>query len=295
MINVAVAWWLAGRDKWAWSGGAAIRYLARGGFHGFGPDEPVVVKAYVKRRPGGVRVVINTWQADRPSYARKELEAGAMILQDWIKPESASQFGDVSWDQIMFVDGFGLPFPSMSCAWKDEKTVVDGILLAPQTVTAAAPAVGVPLATSQGWNSTFIDDAESWNTALIDAESDASDETKSWAQWDTQVVTLDPSAVQQAPGGAVLPASWFAAPAVVSPPRALPLRPIWRGFALNTGIYSVVAALVWMLFVAIPSWMRRVVRVWRRRCAACGYPTGTSNVCTECGKAVSVRAMRSGA
>ena len=61
--------------------------------------------------------------------------------------------------------------------------------------------------------------------------------------------------------------------------KALPLRPIWPGFVINTIFY---AAVVWMLF-AVPGAVRRRVRITRGQCARCAYPVGDSAVCTECG------------
>jgi len=59
----------------------------------------------------------------------------------------------------------------------------------------------------------------------------------------------------------------------------LPLRPIWPGFAVNTIFY---ATLLWLPFV-----LRRLIRVRRGLCPACAYPRGESDVCSECGKALS--------
>jgi hypothetical protein len=67
--------------------------------------------------------------------------------------------------------------------------------------------------------------------------------------------------------------------------RPLPLQPLWPGFAINTVFY---AAIVWLLF-AVPGRIRRFIRIRRGRCGACGYPIGTSDVCTECGKPVPKR------
>ena len=67
--------------------------------------------------------------------------------------------------------------------------------------------------------------------------------------------------------------------------RVIPLRPIWPGFALNTLFY---AALFWLLLCG-PFALRRLIRVKRGRCPACGYPVGTSPVCTECGRDVKPR------
>ena len=61
--------------------------------------------------------------------------------------------------------------------------------------------------------------------------------------------------------------------------RALPWRPIWPGFALNTVFY---AFILWLL-VAGPFVLRRWRRIRRGLCPKCAYPLGASDVCTECG------------
>ena len=63
--------------------------------------------------------------------------------------------------------------------------------------------------------------------------------------------------------------------------RALPLRPLWRGFAINTVFYGV---LLWMLWLS-PFAARRLIRRKRGHCIKCGYDLrGTSGgVCPECG------------
>jgi hypothetical protein len=50
-------------------------------------------------------------------------------------------------------------------------------------------------------------------------------------------------------------------------PRALPLRPIWPGFAVNTVVY---AEVLWLLF-ATPFTLRKWRRIKRGLCAKCGY------------------------
>jgi hypothetical protein len=58
-------------------------------------------------------------------------------------------------------------------------------------------------------------------------------------------------------------------------------------FALNVLLYSL---LVYSLFVTLRTTRRMLLynrasfRVRRMRCATCGYPTGGSQVCTECGR-----------
>jgi hypothetical protein len=75
-------------------------------------------------------------------------------------------------------------------------------------------------------------------------------------------------------------------------PEMLPLRPIWRGFAVNTIFY---AAILWLL-IGGPFVLRRFIRRRRGLCPACAYPMGQLPVCTECGRALSqsARAASSG-
>jgi len=69
-------------------------------------------------------------------------------------------------------------------------------------------------------------------------------------------------------------------------PRALPIRPIWPGFAINTIFY---AALLWLLTFG-PFTARRMIRRKRGLCVKCAYDLrghsgGNSGgeVCPECG------------
>ncbi len=71
-------------------------------------------------------------------------------------------------------------------------------------------------------------------------------------------------------------------------PQALPLRPIWPGFAVNTLFY---AAVLWLLIPG-PYALRRFIRVKRGLCVACAYPVGESEVCSECGKAIPCASQR---
>ena len=61
--------------------------------------------------------------------------------------------------------------------------------------------------------------------------------------------------------------------------RLIPWRPLWPGFAANTMLY---AAMLWLLARAW-SWIRQYLRARRGLCPGCGYPAGSSPVCTECG------------
>ena len=63
---------------------------------------------------------------------------------------------------------------------------------------------------------------------------------------------------------------------------AVPLAPIRLGFAVNALFY---AAVLWLL---IPGSfvLRRFIRVKRGLCPKCAYPSGESDVCSECGEAL---------
>ncbi len=63
---------------------------------------------------------------------------------------------------------------------------------------------------------------------------------------------------------------------------ALPVKPIWPGFAINTAFY---AAILWMLTLG-PFTARRIVRRKRGHCIQCGYNLrghSGGGVCPECG------------
>ncbi len=68
-------------------------------------------------------------------------------------------------------------------------------------------------------------------------------------------------------------------PPSVTIPDIIPIGVLWHGFAENTLVYAGVIALLTLSAGAIRrNWCRL-----NNRCAACGYPRGTSPVCTECG------------
>ncbi len=64
-------------------------------------------------------------------------------------------------------------------------------------------------------------------------------------------------------------------------PRALPLRPIWPGFAINTLFYAAILGLV----IPGPFALRRYIRRKRGLCVACGYDLSHADhdACPECG------------
>lgn len=66
--------------------------------------------------------------------------------------------------------------------------------------------------------------------------------------------------------------------------RALPLRVVWSGFAVNTVFYASLVGLLLLGFV----WLRRALRRRAGCCGACGYrlnltATNASGHCPECG------------
>lgn len=64
--------------------------------------------------------------------------------------------------------------------------------------------------------------------------------------------------------------------------RLIPATPIWSGSAFNTAFYGV--CLFLLAYSARAT--RGIMRRRRGDCAHCGYPRGTSPVCTECGEAL---------
>ena len=60
----------------------------------------------------------------------------------------------------------------------------------------------------------------------------------------------------------------------------VPLYPVWPGFAVNTLFYATV---LWLLIPGTFA-LRRFIRVRRGLCRACAYPSGQSDVSSECGK-----------
>ncbi len=64
-------------------------------------------------------------------------------------------------------------------------------------------------------------------------------------------------------------------------PNALPLRPLWPGFAVNTLFY---AAILWLIIPG-PFALRRLIRRRRGLCPACGYDLrhAEHQACPECG------------
>lgn len=66
--------------------------------------------------------------------------------------------------------------------------------------------------------------------------------------------------------------------------KALPLRPIWPGFALNTLFYMLFSAAIWLYIIKGSTRLRNFLRLKRGHCINCGYDLReTSGGCPECG------------
>ncbi len=92
--------------------------------------------------------------------------------------------------------------------------------------------------------------------------------------WETQI--FNSNVIYSVSGGIQLPRD------AEFNPRALPLRPLWPGFAVNT----LVAAAAWWTLLWTATALRRGWRRQRNRCTRCGYslrglPAGSA--CPECG------------
>lgn len=61
--------------------------------------------------------------------------------------------------------------------------------------------------------------------------------------------------------------------------RVLPLAPVWPAFLASTLLY----ALAFWIVLRLPRALRTFIRLRRGHCTQCGYPRGSSDVCTECG------------
>ena len=67
----------------------------------------------------------------------------------------------------------------------------------------------------------------------------------------------------------------------IKPIEVLPLRPVWPGFAINTGLYALALLAIYSLW-----WLgRRFIRNLRGRCLICGYDLrgDLKGGCSECG------------
>lgn len=74
-------------------------------------------------------------------------------------------------------------------------------------------------------------------------------------------------------------------------PFALPLLPLWPGFAINTIFYALLLFLAWRT----PGLIRRAVRRRRGRCVRCGYDRSgldAGEACPECGTGVVAHARQ---
>ncbi len=87
-----------------------------------------------------------------------------------------------------------------------------------------------------------------------------------------------PSSPPELDGALVVDSRDFAPP-LYNMQRLLPVDVEWSGLVVNTIFYGGIL----YLLVRRPEAIRRFFRIRRAACAACGYPIGSSPVCTECG------------
>ncbi len=64
--------------------------------------------------------------------------------------------------------------------------------------------------------------------------------------------------------------------------RALPLKPLWRAFGVNTVVFAAFAEFVWQLW-KLPLRIRLRNRKRKGLCLACGYAVEDLERCPECG------------
>lgn len=64
--------------------------------------------------------------------------------------------------------------------------------------------------------------------------------------------------------------------------QPVPALPVWPGIVIDILAFGVIG---WGLVKGL-RWCRGRLRHWRGRCAGCGYPRGTGEVCVECGRAL---------
>ncbi len=101
-------------------------------------------------------------------------------------------------------------------------------------------------------------------------------QTYRWGQFPSSISARRPASIAE---GLEIPA-WVPWCGLNRYGRYLPTQIAWLGFAANTVAYGGVA---WFA-ACIPVAIRRRTRSERGLCISCGYPRGTSPVCTECGE-----------
>ncbi|HRQ72053.1 MAG TPA: hypothetical protein PLU35_03400 [Phycisphaerales bacterium] len=62
---------------------------------------------------------------------------------------------------------------------------------------------------------------------------------------------------------------------------ALPIAPLWGGFAINAAFYAIIAGMLWMTYKRT----RAMKRLRSGLCVHCGYDARSLAVCPECGHA----------
>ena len=115
---------------------------------------------------------------------------------------------------------------------------------------------------------------ERWVARAIDADHSYYAAQSIWAGWPLRALVAEDS-VEEHP---LMPAS-------IDPMSIIrmPNKPLWAGLLANSALFGCV---LWLLAVAGDRFTRYQIRSFRLRrhlCPSCGYPRGTSSICTECG------------
>jgi len=181
------------------------------------------------------------------------------------------------WDDIQFVEGYGWPVRAMSCAWKNDQTLVDGIKLPSRTQVVTIP--GPTVSPAVPWN-------RQYQTKATTAPGSSSDSPDDDGGLDNGLVNGDELMSVGGSFSSAPPASYTY---TIVTPRGLPGRIIWLGFLTDTALFTLMSAAAWMGIVAIPRLAIRWIRMHRHLCLSCGYPIGASAMCTECGAFVKPR------
>ncbi len=87
--------------------------------------------------------------------------------------------------------------------------------------------------------------------------------------------------------GLTVPPQWL--PALLTPDRPLPIKPLWPGFVANTIVWGSIPC----TFMVAAGHLQRRRRARRGLCVQCAYPIADLKICPECGKAVACPAKGS--
>jgi hypothetical protein len=143
--------------------------------------------------------------------------------------------------------------------------------------TAISSRRGTAIASSQHLGAT-----RTMRMVRLSVQGEVTYSTDIWSGWpaDAMGYTLEFGAAPYAVRGALTPPHrLIPKDGLVRDSHLLPLVPLWPGFVIDTLVYT---ALCWLLFFS-PFTLRRIIRIRRGRCPACGYDMRGLDACPECG------------